>query len=84
VVEEFAMGSVDSKADKGTVAIEAELCKGCGLCIAMCPQGLLSRSDELNRRGYRFAEYIGEGCTACGICFHACPEPGGITVTRFR
>jgi len=84
VVEVFFMSQNDSKGDRGTVAIEADLCKGCGLCIAMCPLGLLSRSDELNRRGYRFAEYIGEGCTACSICFHACPEPGGITVTRFR
>lgn len=78
------MSQTESKGDRGTVSIEADLCKGCGLCIAMCPQGLLFRSDELNRRGYRFAEYIGEGCTACGICFHACPEPGGIQVTRFR
>jgi 2-oxoglutarate ferredoxin oxidoreductase subunit delta len=70
--------------DRGTVGIEADLCKGCGLCIAMCPNGLLVRSEELNRRGYRFAEYVGHGCTGCGICFYACPEPGGIHVTRFR
>ena len=78
------MESTRPKQDRGTVDIEADLCKGCGLCIAMGPTGLLVRSEELNRLGYRFAEYVGHDCTGCGICFHACPEPGGITVTRFR
>jgi ferredoxin len=78
------MSTPKTRADRGTVDVQADLCKGCGLCIAMCPTGLLVRSEELNSRGYRYAEYVGEGCTACGICFHACPEPGGISVTRFR
>jgi NAD-dependent dihydropyrimidine dehydrogenase PreA subunit len=50
----------------------------------MCPNDLLVRSENLNRLGYRYAEYVGEGCNGCGVCFHACPEPGGISVTRFR
>jgi NAD-dependent dihydropyrimidine dehydrogenase PreA subunit len=72
------------KQDRGHAHVEADLCKGCGLCIAMCPDGLLVRSENLNRRGYRAAEYIGHGCTGCGICFHTCPEPAAIVVTRYR
>lgn len=82
--EEKDMESTSPKQDRGTVEIEADLCKGCGLCIAMCPNDLLVRSENLNRLGYRYAEYVGEGCNGCAVCFHACPEPGGITVTRFR
>ena len=78
------MDTTNAQQDRGTVEIEADLCKGCGLCIAMCPNDLLVRSEDLNRRGYRYAQYVGSGCNGCGICFHACPEPGGIIVTRFR
>jgi 2-oxoglutarate ferredoxin oxidoreductase subunit delta len=78
------MESTSPKQDRGTVDIEPDLCKGCGLCIAMCPSDLLVRSEHLNRLGYRYAEYVGHGCNGCAVCFHACPEPGGISVTRFR
>jgi NAD-dependent dihydropyrimidine dehydrogenase PreA subunit len=70
--------------DRGKVEITPDLCKGCYLCVAMCPDDLLRRDESLNRRGFRPAVYIGEGCTGCGICFHTCPEPGAIRVTRFQ
>jgi 2-oxoglutarate ferredoxin oxidoreductase subunit delta len=70
------------KVDRGTVRMNAEECKGCGLCVEACPPKALRLAEGLNRYGYHPAEYRGAGCTGCGICFFACPEPGGIAVLR--
>ncbi len=67
---------------RGDVIINAHLCKGCGLCTAACPPGVLVQSDFLNRQGYYAIAYTGSGCTGCGICFYVCPEPGAITVRK--
>jgi len=64
------------------VIVNEDECKGCGLCIDICPEGVLKEQPHLNRMGYHPAGYTGEGCTGCGHCFYACPEPGAITVLR--
>jgi NAD-dependent dihydropyrimidine dehydrogenase PreA subunit len=64
------------------VIVESELCKGCDFCVVTCPPEVLEMSADINRRGYRFSFYKGEGCTGCGICYYNCPEPGAITVYR--
>ena len=68
--------------DRGTVDMNSEECKGCGLCVEACPPKVLHLAESLNRYGYRPAIYGGRGCTGCGICFFVCPEPGGIRVFR--
>lgn len=55
-------------------------CKACGKCIAACPKKVLALGTELNARGYRFAQYTGEGCIGCANCFYVCPEPHAIEV----
>lgn len=67
---------------RGRVEIEANLCKGCLLCIEACPPQVLVASSNLNKMGYHPVEYIGEKCTGCGICFYICPEPGTIRVYK--
>ena len=73
---------MSTKPARGSVRIDVEECKGCGLCIEACPPQVLRLSNELNRYGLHPAEYLGEGCTGCGICFFVCPEPGALTVLR--
>jgi NAD-dependent dihydropyrimidine dehydrogenase PreA subunit len=68
--------------DRGTIIVNSEECKGCGLCVAACPPKVLRLGAGLNRYGYHAATYDGAGCTGCGICYFACPEPGGIAVYR--
>lgn len=68
--------------DRGDIQIAAHLCKGCCLCVAACPPGVLAQSSFLNRQGYYAVSYKGTGCTGCGVCFYICPEPGAITVRR--
>lgn len=60
--------------------IDALECKACGRCIAACPKKVIRMGDELNTRGYTFAQYTGEGCIGCASCFYACPEPNAIEV----
>ena len=70
------------KLDRGSLRIDANECKGCGLCIEACPPKVIHMGAHLNPYGYRTAAYAGAGCTGCGICFLVCPEPGAITVLR--
>jgi len=66
---------------RGTVVIAQEICKGCELCIAACPQECLALSEELNVRGYRYVRLIQDTCTGCINCALVCPD-SAITVYR--
>jgi NAD-dependent dihydropyrimidine dehydrogenase PreA subunit len=70
------------KRNRGSLRVDTNECKGCGLCIEACPPKAIHLSEDLNHYGYRTATYFGTGCTGCGICFLVCPEPGAITVLR--
>jgi Pyruvate/2-oxoacid:ferredoxin oxidoreductase delta subunit len=69
---------------RAKVTIDAEECKGCGLCVDSCPPQCLELAPELNANGVHPARCNGHICTGCGICFYCCPEPGAITVYRMR
>jgi len=62
--------------------IDAERCKGCGLCVKFCPRGALAMSAKRNSNGYQPAwlEHP-EHCTGCALCAEMCPETA-ITVYR--
>jgi len=67
-------------AAKGKIVIDRERCKGCHLCIDVCPKGIIEVNDGLNLKGYhpaRFTEEADKGeqeCTACQMCALVCPE----------
>ena len=67
---------------RGLVVFDSDECKGCAMCVEVCPTGCISLAQDLNQYGVHPATYSGHGCTGCGICFYCCPEPGGITVYR--
>jgi len=59
------------------VKIRQEVCKGCGLCVDICPRHLIKiDKTRINRKGYHPAEYDDpEGlCTSCTQCAVICPE----------
>ena len=44
-----------------TLVFNAELCKGCELCVLECPKKVIEMSSILNHMGYLAAHYLGEG-----------------------
>lgn len=70
--------------DRGRLEVAADECKGCLLCISVCPAHCIEKTTRLNRQGYFPVEYTGAGCTGCGYCYYACPEPGAIAVFRLK
>ena len=68
--------------DAPFMEVNGELCKGCQLCIDVCPKSVIAISEKLNLASYHPAFYTGADCTGCGLCFYACPEPGAIRVIK--
>ncbi|MFI3283374.1 MAG: ferredoxin family protein [Rikenellaceae bacterium] len=67
---------------KGTIVVDNERCKGCGVCVTACPLQVLSLSSEVNGKGYPFAIMVkGDQCTGCASCAIICPD-NCITVYR--
>lgn len=69
---------------RGTIIIDQERCKGCGLCPIMCPQGVIALNESiLNGHGYHPAALVDpEGaCTGCAVCALICPD---VCITVYR
>ncbi len=67
---------VTTAAKQYRLQIDADRCKGCGLCVAFCPKDVLAMStDRLNARGVPFAECVhAEQCVGCRACAVICPD----------
>ncbi|MGI5914114.1 MAG: 4Fe-4S dicluster domain-containing protein [Bacteroidales bacterium] len=60
---------------KGAIVVDTENCKGCALCVEACPTNAISLSEEVNGRGYNFAEASDPGaCIGCANCSLVCPD----------
>lgn len=51
-------------------------CKGCGLCIAVCPKDIIVMEDEnFNTLGFHPATVKEiDPCIGCGFCAIICPD----------
>ncbi len=56
------------------VYIDQELCKGCYICIDICPRGVYSTSDKLNAKGVPIPEADSSKCIKCKLCTLMCPD----------
>jgi 2-oxoglutarate ferredoxin oxidoreductase subunit delta len=58
------------------LAIATDRCKGCGLCVAVCPKAILvldaSVVNELGYHPVRLTEPA--ACTSCALCARVCPD----------
>ncbi len=54
-----------------------ERCKGCELCVSVCPVKIIKMDDKLNRSGFHPAVVSDEDlerCISCGLCAIMCPD----------
>lgn len=69
----------------GSVSFCRDRCKGCGLCMTVCPKHIIVMEEAAaNRRGYRPATVRSEDmekCIGCASCAKICPD-SIITVER--
>jgi NAD-dependent dihydropyrimidine dehydrogenase PreA subunit len=50
-----------------SLSANPELCVGCGLCVEVCPQGVLELEDK------RVVVARRDACMECGACMTNCP-----------
>ncbi len=61
--------------NKGRIVIDRDRCKGCYLCVSVCPNNVIRVSDRLNQQGYYPAEpFENENCIGCAMCASMCPD----------
>lgn len=58
------------------ITINEVRCKGCGLCVNVCPKKVLViAKDKLNPKGYHPASAERqEDCISCAMCATMCPD----------
>mgnify|MGYP001172527130 CR=1 FL=1 len=65
---------------KGRIVIDNTLCKGCYLCISVCPNDCITIAAEPNEKGYYPAKVVdihdknGGKCIGCALCAIICPD----------
>jgi 2-oxoglutarate ferredoxin oxidoreductase subunit delta len=68
---------------KGDIVIDLEICKGCELCISVCPEDTLGLGNKINVKGYRYIAKVNDNCTGCSNCAIICPD-SVFTVYRMK
>lgn len=66
---------------KGDIVIDIERCKGCQLCVPVCPNDTIAMSDKVNAKGFKYAFKAKDNCIGCANCAIVCPD-GVITVYK--
>ena len=67
----------DEVLSRGVIYLIPERCKGCRICISLCPRNVLQTSEQTNAKGYRVPEIAPgkeDACTMCDFCAMLCPE----------
>ncbi|MEG1491550.1 MAG: 4Fe-4S binding protein [Oscillospiraceae bacterium] len=56
------------------ISLDVSLCKGCYMCIEVCPKKALCRSEHINKKGYQTIAIDTDKCIRCGMCYRMCPD----------
>jgi len=58
-----------------TVTFREDKCKGCELCISVCPKNILALRDTINTKGYHPVGVTDQDqCIGCCSCALSCPD----------
>ncbi len=64
------------------VLFDNDKCKGCELCLAVCPKEIIVMSAALNAQGYSPASIDDmDACIGCQSCALICPD-GAIAIYK--
>lgn len=68
---------------KNKVAFDEEYCKGCELCVNVCPVKIVHlNSEKINSKGYHPATVTEmDKCVGCSNCAIICPD-SVITISK--
>ena len=61
------------KKNNRVLVIDRDRCKGCKICVSVCPHDAIFMSSYKSERGYRFP-IENTACIACKKCVYACPD----------
>ena len=56
------------------IKFSTERCKGCLLCMSVCPKVAISPAGVLGEQGYEIVKVDEEKCVQCGSCYRMCPD----------
>ena len=58
------------------LTFKTDKCKGCGLCVEVCPKAVLAiAQDKINAKGHNPVEAKNpEACIGCAFCATMCPD----------
>lgn len=56
------------------IHIDTTVCKGCRLCITVCPAEALAAGTERNSMGYIVPASFDAKCKGCETCAITCPD----------
>ncbi len=60
---------------KGTIDVDIERCKGCGVCVSICPVKVIALGENVNGKGYNYLVMTNpDGCIGCAGCAMICPD----------
>ena len=79
--QQLLINKTNIMAFKGQIIIDTEHCKGCGVCVPVCPMKCIELSKEVNGKGYNFTHVVNENCIGCASCAMVCPD-GVISVYK--
>jgi 2-oxoglutarate ferredoxin oxidoreductase subunit delta len=69
------MKTSPKKNETKEILIDDQYCKGCCLCISVCPRKVLSRGDRRSRAGYAMPQITHlQECISCMLCEMTCPD----------
>ncbi len=60
---------------KGTIVVDVERCKGCSVCVSVCPVSCIELGAEVNGKGYNYMIMArADDCIGCAGCGMVCPD----------